>query len=357
MSYQREFTDTADLQPWSSQTVFYNDSGQIEGRYLLLDAGGHVEVQYDAADLSATSKVTRDFDTEGTLWRETTNWDDGHRSVVLHDASGSETWSRVAADYTASGDLLNRVVQFDDGHSLTTAYDRGDQFDWTMQRTTQGTPDRLYTVEYSFDDGHRTVLQYDSGGRDWTSQERSYNPAGELISASTQYDDLRSLYAWYDAGDLHTWSRTTQTGSYRNDEISTRAVDFDDGGHLVTRIDPNGWSGQQASWAAQARVTDLHNDLAYSVQFNDDLSLVERLGDAGWQVETTAQGAVQHRSLDLGNGVLLALDYDTAQAQDWMLLLTLSDAGGGDAFYAAAFGDDGVLHQTMLPEQASDWMV
>lgn len=358
MSYQREFTDTADLHPWSSQTVFYNDLGQIEGRYQQLDAGGHFEIQYDPANLFAISKVTREYDAEGRLSREATNWDDGHRTVMMHDAAGNENWDSILTDYTAFGTILNRVMQFDDGHSVTMAYSGDELSNRIVSRTTQGTADHLYTAEFFSEDGSREVLQYDSGDRDWTSYGRSYDAAGQLTSTSIQYDDLHSLDTWYDAGDQHAWSRATQTGSYRNAEISTFTVNFDDGGHLVTRIDPvNGWSaGQIEPWATQVRVTDLHNDLAYSVQFNDDLTLVERFAGGAWHVDTTAEGAVQQRSLDLGNGVLLTLDYDTTHTQDWAMQMTLSNACGCDAFYVAAFGDDGVLHQTTAPGQVGDWL-
>ncbi|WP_160935648.1 hypothetical protein [Teichococcus coralli] len=201
------------------------------------------------------------------------------------------------------------------------------------------------------------MLQYDSGGRDWTSHSRRYDAAGELTSSFIQYDDLQSLDAWYDAGDQHAWSRATQTGSYRNTEISSYTVNFDDGGHLVARVDPaNGWSGEVAPWAAQLRVTDLHNELAYSVQLSDDLTLIERFADAAWKVDTTVEDGVRQRSLDLGNGVLLTLSYDTARTQDWVMQMTLSDVSGRDAFYVAALGDDGVLHQTMAPGQAGDWV-
>ncbi|MXP62514.1 hypothetical protein E0493_03995 [Roseomonas sp. M0104] len=147
MSYQREFTDAADLHPWSRQTAFYNDNGRVEGRYLLLDAGGHLEAQYDPAGLSAISKVTREFDAAGTLLREATNWDDGHRSVVMHDAADSASWDSIATDYAASGVILSRDMQFDDGHSVTTAYSGDALSNRIVARTTQGTADQLYTVE------------------------------------------------------------------------------------------------------------------------------------------------------------------------------------------------------------------
>lgn len=358
MSYQREVTDAENLHPWAYQTIFYNAAGEIERREMLLDDGDRVQVRYDPVNTENFSKVTLYFTPEGQAWRGESNFDNGQRETFLLDRDGTADWTRVDSRYDAEGALLDRSVQFDDGRFVSTAYDPADLFGWVSQRSSYGGADQLYSLETFYADGSREVLQYDSSGsgRDWQSFTRRYDAEGELVSAGIFYDDLTSLDTRYDAGDRAAWSRSTATSNYRDGGITERTVSFDEGGRLALQLDtPNGWYGNAAPWTAIGRVTDGSNKLAYSVQFNDDLTVAERFGAQRWQAETCGCGNVVQRSADLGNGVLLRIDYDKAGREAWLMKVTLADAVTEQAFHVTLFGDDGVVQAGLVPQ--SDWVI
>ncbi|KAA2213250.1 hypothetical protein [Teichococcus oryzae] len=298
------------------------------------------------------------YDAAGRETRGETRYDDGQRETYVLDAGNTASWSRVGHDYDASGALLRKSVQYDDGRSVTTDYQPGST---AFTRTTQGTADGVYKMEFVAEDGSRDVLRYrDDSDGGWNTDSRHYNADGEVTLIYNRFG-LDSFTQHFDAGDHLAWSRYAFNDTYRDDGVQTTTLSFDEGGRLVTGIDRPGWGAPEGfptpnPWAAQGRVTDARDELAWRYVVNDDGTVREQLGQLDWQVRHDACGCVTERSADLGNGVTLLVDYDTARTENWSAQVTLRDAAKGADFYAAAFTDDGGLQVLLSPSQPADWI-
>jgi hypothetical protein len=356
---QRNIVDSADAHSWARQTLSYGDDGLLLQRAVRYDDGSLAVRLYDPADLSAFTTSVRWFDAAGRETRGETRYDDGHRDTYVLDAANTASWSRIDHDYDASGALLGKAVRYDDGHSVTTAFQPGSS---AFTRTTEGTADGIYKVEAVAEDGSKEVLRYraSDGAGGWDADIRNYNTDGELLSVYNRYG-LNGVTRQYDAGDHSAWSQLSYNDTYRNDGVQTTTLSFDAGGRMVTSIDrpyagaPEGFPTPNP-WAVQGQVTDAQNDLAWRYVVNDDGTVRETLGDLDWAVQRDPCGCVTERSADLGNGVTLLVDYDTARTESWSAQVTLRDAAQGTDFYLASFTDDGQLQLLLNPPQAGDWI-
>ncbi|MFC3124137.1 hypothetical protein ACFOD4_03620 [Pseudoroseomonas globiformis] len=353
MSYQRVLYDIWNVHSWQSQTLTYDDRGLLEQRDILYDDGSLARKQYDAANLSPIQFTTVWFDPDGVTLRGETRYDDGRRDAYQLDAGDHHGWDRVDRSYDAQGALLSKTVLYDDGRSVASSYTEGG---FLYSRTTQGTADGIYKVESFSEDGSHSVLRYGIPNGP-TMESRSYNADNQLTELYRQYG-LDGVRTHYDAGDHLAWNKISTTESYRNDGLTTTTLNFDEGGRLVTEWNRPGWGAPPEFdlHSVTVRVSDDSNALAWRFSVAEDQTVSEVLGDRAWAVESDAVGRVTERSTELGNGVLLTVQYDAAQTEAWAAMATLTDIVRGVDFYVGAYSDLGRLEMLLAPSQA-DWQV
>lgn len=227
--------DTANTRSWTSIDTRYDSAGTITQRTIAYDDGGTSVTKF------AGGQRVQDVRTLADGRVTTTDYADGIRaSQLIEDAGNTQTWSEIASTFDSAGQISSKTITYDDGGTSGSTYDAGIK----VQDLRTYADGREATTDYT--NGVRSAyhLADTADAFVWTTQDRTYDGAGNVLTNEVIYDNGRTILTDYDNGQRATVTVTdggnqyrwdTYTDSYNTEGLrTTRVMTLDDGRIIET---------------------------------------------------------------------------------------------------------------------------
>ena len=210
--------DTSNISWWTTQSVHYNDDGQVYLRTGERDNGYTWQHNYDVAGTEAWYRNSIELDAQGRLYKHSGEFDWGETFSVTYDSGDNYAWSEITNRYNPNGERYQESGVRDNGQLWTHSWDLENTQPWSRRTESVDQSDLTW----------------------WSQNTLYYNDANQVLKQTGLTDegdfwehlwDRDGTESWFkktvyvDVQDSRDWHELTQTFDQNGTLLSTSFVD------------------------------------------------------------------------------------------------------------------------------------